>query len=113
MDRRFPIHTYSPEYQSAIRRILTKAGWAQQYSAAMEEAVGYLYIQHHAWNGLSQIQGLAVGAEEFARSKNARGIYVDTPTNNDGYRFGYLMPRSHEDGLDGVTCQKFFDVTTD
>ena len=96
-------------------------------------AVGYLYVQYYAWNQLCQIQGLAVSpevqrqgvasalvarAEEFARSKNARGIYVDTPTTNTGgrrfyeaigYRFGYVMPRYYEDGLDGVTYQKFFN----
>ena len=97
------------------------------------EAVGFLYVQYYAWNQLCQIQGLAVSpefqrqgiaaalvarAEEFARSKNARGIYVDTPTTNSGgrkfyeavgYRFGYIMPRYYEDKLDGVTYQKFFD----
>ena len=96
------------------------------------EAVGYLYVQYYAWNQLCQIQGLAVNpdfqrqglasalvarAEEFARSKQARGIYVDTPTSNTGgrkfyeafgYQLGYLMPRYYEDQLDGVTYQKFF-----
>jgi ribosomal protein S18 acetylase RimI-like enzyme len=96
-------------------------------------AVGYLYVQYYAWNQLCQIQGLAVSpefqrqgvasalvarSEEFARSKNARGIYVDTPTTNMGgrkfyeaigYQLGYIMPRYYEDGLDGVTYQKFFD----
>ena len=60
---------------------------------------------------------LVLRAEEFARSKSARGIYVDTPANNThgrkfyeavGYQFGYLMPRYYEDELDGVTYQKFF-----
>ena len=157
MDRRFRIIDFSPEYQPSIRRILTKVGWAEQYIAAMEkalpvfaadpqtygvylavlqeEAVGYLYVQRHAWNGLCQIQGLAIDpdcqrqgaatalverAEQFARSKNARGLFVDTPANNAGgrkfyealgYRFGYLMPRYYEDGLDGVTYQKFFNST--
>ena len=97
-------------------------------------AVGYLYIQYYAWNQLCQIQGLAVSpefqrqgtasalvarAEEFARSKKARGIYVDTPTSNTGgrkfyeaigYQPGYIMPRYYEDKLDGVTYQKFFDA---
>lgn len=96
-------------------------------------AVGFLYVQYYAWNQLCQIQGLAVSpkfqrqgiasalvmqAEEFARSKKARGIYVDTPTTNSGgrkfyeaigYQLGYLMPRYYEDGMDGVTYQKFFD----
>jgi ribosomal protein S18 acetylase RimI-like enzyme len=146
---------YSPEYQSSIRGILTKIGWAEQYISAMENAadifskekenygaylavsngnaVGFLYIQYYAWNQLCQIQGLAVHpefqrqgiasalvthAEEFALSRNARGIYVDTPTTNTGgrkfyeaigYQFGYIMPRYYEDGMDGVTYQKFFE----
>jgi ribosomal protein S18 acetylase RimI-like enzyme len=96
------------------------------------EAVGYLYVQYYGWNQLCQIQGLAVSpdfqrlgaasalvrrAEAFARSKNARGIFVDTPVTNSGgrkfyeaigYRLGYIMPRYYEDQLDGVTYQKFF-----
>ena len=96
------------------------------------EPVGYLYVQYHAWNQLCQIQGLAVSpavqrrgvasglvarAEAFANAKKARGIYVDTPTTNTGgrnfyeaigYQAGYSMPRYYEDGLDGVTYQKFF-----
>ena len=159
MDSSFRILDFSPDDQASIRRILSKVGWAEQYIAAMEdalpifagdpekygvylavvqkEAVGYLYVQHHAWNRLSQIQGLAVDpdcqrqgiatalvarAEQFARSKKARGIYVDTPADNEGGRifyeavgdrFGYLMPRYYEDGLDGVTYQRFFSGTTD
>jgi ribosomal protein S18 acetylase RimI-like enzyme len=94
--------------------------------------VGFIYVQFHEWNQLAQIQGLAVDptyhrqgiaselvktAEKFAIGKNARGIYVDTPTLNHrgrnfyeaiGYSYGYQMPRYYEDNLDGVTYQKFF-----
>jgi GNAT superfamily N-acetyltransferase len=110
---------YSPKYQSSIRAILMKIGWAEQYVAAAEQnmnnlsldrenygvylavvgesAVGFLYVQYYAWNQLCQIHGLAVDVDfhrqgiasalvaragEFARSKQARGIYVDTPTTN-------------------------------
>lgn len=150
-----PILDHSPEYQSSIRRILTKIGWAEQYASAAEQnmrtlsqdkenygvyvaatgetAAGFLYVQCYAWNQLCQIHGLAVDpdfqrqgiaaalvgrAEEFARSKQARGIYVDTPTSNTGgrrfyeaigYQLGYIMPRYYEDRLDGVTYQKFFE----
>jgi ribosomal protein S18 acetylase RimI-like enzyme len=100
---------------------------------AEESAVGFLYVQYYVWNQLCQIHGLAVDvdfhrqgiasklvarAEEFARSKKARGIYVDTPTDNIrgrkfyeaiGYQLGYIMPRYYEDELDGVTYQKFFE----
>lgn len=149
----FAVIDYSPAYQSSIRKILTKIGWAEQYVASAERnmhdlaqegenfgvylavsgdtAVGFLYVEYYAWNQLCQIQGLAVDpdfhrrgiasalilrAEEFACSKLARGMYVDTPVNNTrgrkfyeavGYQFGYLMPRYYEDGLDGVTYQKF------
>jgi len=102
-------------------------------AAANGEAVGFLCVEYFAWNQLCQIQGLAVDpdfhsqviasalvacAEEFTRTRNARGIYVDTPTNNTrgrkfyeavDYQLGYIMPRYYEDGLDGVTNQKFFE----
>ena len=147
---------YSPKYQSSIRAILTKIGWAEQYISSAEQnmqtlsqekethgvymavmgeaAVGFLYVQYYAWNQLCQIHGLAVDpdvqrhgiasalvgrAEDFARMKKARGIYVDTPTLNTvgrkfyeaiGFQLGYIMPHYYEDELDGVTYQKFFDV---
>lgn len=99
-----------------------------------KRGIGFLYVQYYAWNQLCQIQGLAVSptfqrqgiaralverAEEFARLKKARGIYVDTPMENTGgrkfyeaigFQFGYIMPRYYEDSLDGVTYQKFFDT---
>ena len=98
------------------------------------DAVGFLYVQYYAWNQLCQIHGLAIDpgvqrrgiatglvsrAEQFAHSKKARGIYVDTPTSNTGgrkfyeavgYQLGYIMPRYYADELDGVTYQKFFDT---
>jgi len=110
-----------------------KENYGVYLAVSNENAAGYIYIQYYAWNQLCQIQGLAVSpesqrqgaasalvarAEEFARSKNARGIYVDTPTTNTGgrkfyeaigYQLGYIMPRYYEDGLDGVTYQKFFN----
>lgn len=97
-----------------------------------EQVIGFIYVQFHVWNQLAQIQGLAVAptyqrqgiasalvdrAEAFALLKKARGIYVDTPVSNAkgrsfyeaaGYQYAYLMPRYYEDGLDGVTYQKFF-----
>jgi ribosomal protein S18 acetylase RimI-like enzyme len=104
------------------------------YIAMLEEAsIGFIFVQFHAWNLLAQIQGLAVDpnyqrqgiasalinkAEVFARVKQARGIYVDTPVSNIkgrsfyeavGYQFAYIMPRYYEDVLDGVTYQKFFE----
>jgi ribosomal protein S18 acetylase RimI-like enzyme len=147
---------YAPKYRPAIRIILMKIGWAEQYISSAEQnmqhlsqdkenygvymavideaAAGFLYVQYYAWNQLCQIHGLAVDpeiqrrgiasalvtrAEEFAKSKKARGIYVDTPTLNTGgrkfyeaagYQVGYIMPRYYEDQLDGVTYQKFFEA---
>ena len=149
---------HSSKYQSSIRLILTKIGWAEQYIASAEQnmqhfsqdtenygvylavsrevACGFLYVQYYAWNQLCQIQGLAVDpdvqrqgiasalvgrAEDFAKSRHARGIYVDTPMLNTGgrkfyeamgYQMGYIMPRYYEDTLDGVTYQKFFEAVT-
>lgn len=76
------IASYSPAHQSAVRRILERIGWAEQYIAAAERnaeafskdgsvygvfiaeagssVVGFIYVQFHEWNRLAQIQGLAV-----------------------------------------------------
>lgn len=129
---------WAEQYASAAEQNMQTLSRDRQnygvYVSAMDEvAVGFLYVQYYAWNQLCQIHGLAVDpdfqrqgiaaalvqrAEEFARSKQARGIYVDTPTSNTGgrrfyeaigYQLGYIMPRYYEDKLDGVTYQKFFD----
>lgn len=148
------IADYSPPHRAAIRRILERIGWPEQYILAAERnavdfsrnpevygvyiaavdglAVGFVYVQFYEWNRLAQIHGLAVDpsyqrqgvaadlvkrAERFALEKQARGVYVDTPTLNQegrtfyeavGYDYGYEMPRYYEDHLDGVTYQKFF-----
>jgi ribosomal protein S18 acetylase RimI-like enzyme len=110
-----------------------KENYGAYLAVSNENAVGFLYVQYYAWNQLCHIQGLAVHpefqrqgiasalvtrAEEFAGSKEARGIYVDTPTTNSGgrkfyeaigYQFGYIMPHYYEDEMDGVTYQKFFE----
>ncbi len=76
------ITDYSPQHQAAIRRILERIGWAEQYIVAAEQnaeafsqnrevygvyiatadgsAVGFVYVQFYEWNRLAQIQGLAV-----------------------------------------------------
>lgn len=155
MKNRVAIVDYSSEYRPAIRQILERIGWAEQYITASEYnadlfsqnldiygvyvailndvVIGFIYVQFHVWNQLAQIQGLAVElsyqrqgiasalidrAEAFARKKQARGIYVDTPVPNVkgrsfyeavGYQCAYIMPRYYEDRLDGVTYQKFFE----
>lgn len=111
-----------------------KENYGVYVAVSQKRCVGFVYVQYYAWNQLCQIQGLAVDpdaqrkgvasalvsrAEEFARSKKARGIYVDTPTSNIGgrkfyeaigYQLGYMMPRYYEVKLDGVTYQKFFNA---
>lgn len=94
--------------------------------------VGLIQTQHHTWNRLSQIHGLLVGSnwrrngvaralvshcEATAKNKNQRGIYLDTPSDNDGgiqfyktcdFSMGYIMPCFYDANLDGITLQKFF-----
>ena len=103
------------------------------YFAIVKDALtGFLYVQFYDWNQLAQIHGLLVDpdyqrmgiarnlveyAENFAKERDARGIYVDTPTLNHGgrgfyeaigYNFSYVMPKYYDDNYDGVTYQKFF-----
>jgi ribosomal protein S18 acetylase RimI-like enzyme len=96
------------------------------------ELAGLLSVQIHNWNRLAQIQGLAVrrdltrrgyatqlldAGEAFARDRGCRGIYVDTPVDNEagrafytarGYSEDYRMTRYYADDLDGLTYVKFF-----
>lgn len=95
--------------------------------------LGFVSAQFYRWNRLTQIHGLAVAsenrrqgiasrlvgeAETLARSKGARGLYVDTPVDNEagrafylsiGFTEAYRMPRYYSDELDGVTFTMFFD----
>ena len=101
--------------------------------AQMEDTLaGFVSLQFYAWNRLAQIHGLAVDpafqrqglaaalvqqAEDFARQRGARGVYVDTPVTNtgarsfytsQGYIQDYVMTAYYDDGLDGVTYLKLF-----
>lgn len=82
MNMKISITDYSQEHHSAIRQILERIGWAEQYITAAEKnaeifscdremygvyvacidsiVVGFIYVQFHEWNCLAQIQGLAV-----------------------------------------------------
>jgi ribosomal protein S18 acetylase RimI-like enzyme len=73
---------YAPEHRAAIRQILARIGWAEQYIVAAvqnaehfsqnrdtygvylamvgDSVVGFIYVQFYEWNRLAQIQGLAV-----------------------------------------------------
>ena len=79
---RVTISTYSPAQAVAIRSILERIGWAEQYIASAERnaqafserpdvcavylahaddlPVGFIYLELHEWNRLAQIHGLAV-----------------------------------------------------
>jgi ribosomal-protein-alanine N-acetyltransferase len=101
-------------------------------AAADDTTAGFISLQVYRWNNLAQIHGLAVrrhllrqghatalleAAEAFARDRRCRGIYVDTPVDNEGgrafyeargYAEDYRMTRYYADDLDGVTYVKFF-----
>lgn len=94
--------------------------------------VGFIQVQHYRWNHLSSVPGLVVlpdyqrqgiasalmtYIEKESQIRGNRGVYVDTPVNNhearafykaQGFKEGYIMPHYYEDGLDGITFQKFF-----
>jgi ribosomal protein S18 acetylase RimI-like enzyme len=76
------ITRYAPEHQAAVRQILERIGWAEQYIVSAEQnaqvfsqnqdmygvyiatvgdsVVGFIYVQFYEWNRLAQIHGLAV-----------------------------------------------------
>jgi ribosomal-protein-alanine N-acetyltransferase len=90
------------------------------------DLLGYISAEFYEWNRLGQIQGLVVDPsqrkkgigtrlvreiEGFMRKEKARGIYVDTPVNNEGGRrfytaLGYkedcIRSEFYEEGVDGV-----------
>lgn len=127
---------YILAFEQAVIRYARNDQSAVFMARLQAATIGFIFVEFYAWNRLAQIQGLAVDAalhrhgaasalvaqaESFARSRGARGIYVDTPTTNDrgrrfyeavGYRVGYIMPRYYEESMDGVTYQKFFDEIT-
>ena len=93
---------------------------------------GFVSVEYREWNRLGQLHGLAVDpdlkrrgiasvlvgrAERFVQGEGGRGVYVDTPVNNEaargfyealGYRQAYVMPEYYDEGLDGVTYLKLF-----
>jgi ribosomal protein S18 acetylase RimI-like enzyme len=94
--------------------------------------VAYVTTSVYEWNSLARIHGLAVdpgyrrrrlasnlvaAVEEFIRQRGGRGVYVDTPVDNDaaialyescGFKQDHRMSAYYADGLDGVTLAKFF-----
>ena len=147
------LRPYDDPDERAIAALLRAHGWAEQYvtgqldvaatlaasenGATLVAAVdgslaGFVAIELHSWNGLAQLQALAVrpeqlrqgvgaclveAAERIAREQGCRGIYVDTPVTNErgrafylarGFSEDYRMSRYYADDLDGVTYVKFF-----
>jgi len=94
MDVAVSITNYSSQHRAAIRQILERIGWAEQYIVAAEQnaeafsqdpkkygvylavlegsVVGFVYVRLHTWNQLAQIEGLAVDV-----SHQRKGIASD------------------------------------
>ena len=94
--------------------------------------IAYVTATLYECNSLARIHGLAVdpdyrrrrlaaglvtAIEEFTRQRGGRGVYVDTPVDNEpaiklyescGFSLDYRMTAYYGDGLDGVTLVKFF-----
>jgi ribosomal protein S18 acetylase RimI-like enzyme len=130
-------HRWADRYidgQLGALAALTRDGDGAAIVADVDGTVaGFASLEVHRWNRLAQIHGLAVDPtylrqglasrlievlERFARESGCRGVYVDTPVDNDGaqalyrargYREDYRMSRYYADDLDGVTFVKFFD----
>jgi ribosomal protein S18 acetylase RimI-like enzyme len=118
---------------SSIQAFAANINHARVYVAsALDHVVGFSTVLFESWNRLGQIHGLVVDpqwrrhglaarlilkAETFVRELGGRGIFVDTPINNDGgrrfyealgYTHDYTMTEYYDKGLDGVTYVKFF-----
>ena len=117
---------------SAIHRLAKEEDGEVLVAKAGNELFGYILVEFHKWNRLGQIQGLIVHpgqrrqgigtqlvnkAEDFVSNKGARGIYVDTPVDNDGGRKFYMEIGYKEDcirseyydtGMDAVIYLKMF-----
>jgi ribosomal protein S18 acetylase RimI-like enzyme len=144
-------------HRRGVREVLAKNGWEEHYIAGQlagldvlsddplpgrrgkvwvseveERLSGFVCVEYREWNGLGQLQGLAVDpafkrrgiasalvrrAEQFVRREGGRGLYMDTPVTNEigrsfyealGYWQAYVMPEYYDEGLDGVTYLKLF-----
>lgn len=118
---------------SSIETFAANRDYARVYVASTaDHVVGFSTVLFELWNRLGQIHGLAVDpqwrryglagrlileAETFIQELGGRGIFVDTPINNDGGRrfyeaisfiHDYTMTEYYDEGLDGVTYVKFF-----
>ena len=123
---------YAAGQLEAARRFSESADGATFVCTTDGTLAGFVSVAVHSWNRLAQLQGLAVrpdclrrgvgtqlveAAEALVRDRGCRGIYVDTPVDNDraqdfyvaqGFTEDYRMTRYYSDALDGVTYVKFF-----
>ena len=118
---------------SSIQTFAADTDHARVYASVIEgQVAGFGTVLFSPWNRLGQIHGLVVDPawrrrglaatlvkklETFVRELGGRGIFVDTPVDNDGgrrfyealgYAHDYTMTDYYDRGLDGVTYIKFF-----
>lgn len=118
---------------SSVKAFAANSDNARVYVGSTANGVeGFSTVLFEPWNRLGQIHGLVIDpahrrhglaaalikeAETFVRERGGRGIFVDTPINNDGgrrfyeavgYTLDYTMTEYYDEGLDGVTYVKFF-----
>lgn len=117
----------------AMGRLLGDVNGTVLFALEKDSIIGYISAQFYLWNRLGQIHGLVIHpayrkkgiasllvkeVEMFMKERSARGVYVDTPTNNLGgcafyeknaFQKAYVMPEYYDVGVDGVTFLKFFD----
>lgn len=128
---------WEPRYIEGQRRAIEKLTLDEEGDVSVavkgDNILGYIQIQHLRWNSLSYIHGLVISpkyrrqgiasalmahVEKATRTQGNRGVFVDTPVNNQGaralyvatgYAEAYIMPSYYEDDLDGITYLKLFN----
>jgi ribosomal protein S18 acetylase RimI-like enzyme len=115
-----------------MNRLLEDVNGIVLFALEKDWIIGYIFAQFYSWNRLGQIHGLIIHPEYrkkgmasllvkkveiFMKEHSARGVYVDTPTNNTGgcifyeknkFQRAYVMPEYYDAGVDGVTFLKIF-----
>jgi ribosomal protein S18 acetylase RimI-like enzyme len=113
----------------------TKDDEGEVYVATLnDDIIGFMSLKHQRINFLTYVYGLVVAkafqgqglgkalmefAEQRARARGNRGVFLDTPDDNTqartfykaaGYQEGYRMPKYYTDELDAITYLKLFNV---
>lgn len=127
---------WAPRYIEGQRRAIEKLTLDEEGDVSVavkdNDIVGYIQVQHLRWNSLSYIHGLVISpkcrrqgiatglmahVEKDTQLQGNRGVFVDTPVDNQGARAmyiakgyveAYIMPSYYEDDLDGITYLKLF-----